>query len=109
MTAQTKSKLDTLISEGKVQHISGVIGCCRNYYVQFPNETQKYMYNPNKSISGKLSNKISNYLYTEANMQASSSNANPAPAAPIELVTGKRLTKKPNHLKQTMGKYITNL
>ena len=41
MTAQVKTKLDTLISEGKVQHIYGVIGCCKNYYVQFPNETPK--------------------------------------------------------------------
>ena len=60
MTAQVKTKLDALISEGKVQHIYGVIGCCKNYYVQFPNETQKYMYNTNKPISGKLSNKIPN-------------------------------------------------
>ena len=76
MTAQVKTKLDTLISEGKVQHIYGVIGCCKNYYVQFPNETQKYMYNTNKPISGKLSNAISDYVYTNANMQA------PAPAPP---------------------------
>ena len=103
MTAQTKSKLDTLISEGKVQHIYGVIGCCKNYYVQFPNETQKYMYTPNKAISGKLSNKISNYLYTEANMQASSSNANPAPAPPIEIATGKRLTKKTKQSETNYG------
>ena len=58
MTAQIKNKLDTLISEGKVQHIYGVIGCCKNYFVMFPNETQKYLYNPNKPISGKLSNKF---------------------------------------------------
>ncbi len=62
MTAQIKTKLDTLINEGKVQHIYGVIGCCKKYYVQFPNETRKYMYNTNKPISGKLSNKISNYV-----------------------------------------------
>ena len=58
MTAQIKNKLDTLISEGKVQRIYDVIGCCKNYYVMFPNETQKYMYNTNKPISRKLSNKI---------------------------------------------------
>ena len=84
MTAQIKTKLDALISEGRVQHIYGVIGCCKNYFVQFPNETQRYMYNPNKAISGKLSNKISNYLYTIANM---SSGADPQ-------VAGKRLTNK---------------
>ena len=49
MTSRTKDKLDTLISDGKVQHIYGVIGCCKNYYVQFPNETQS---------SRKLSNKF---------------------------------------------------
>ena len=50
MTAQVKTKLDALISEGKVQHIYGVIGCCKNYYVQFQNETQKCMYNPTKQF-----------------------------------------------------------
>ena len=64
MTAQLKTKLDTLRSEGKAQLIYGVIGCCKNYYVMFPNENQKYLYNTNKPISGKLSNKISNYVYT---------------------------------------------
>ena len=91
MTARTKDKLDTLISGGKVQHIYGVIGCCKNYYVQFPNETQKYLYKPDKVISGKLSNKISNYLYTKANMQSAGS-SNDAPATAQS--TGKRLTKK---------------
>ena len=94
MTAQVKTKLDKLISEGKVQHIYGVIGCCKNYYVQFPNETQKYMYTPNKAISGKLSNKISNYLYTEAKMQSEPTGSSNAPAPQIELATGKRLNKK---------------
>ena len=37
----SKLELEKLISEGKVQHIYGVIGCCNNYYVQLPNETQK--------------------------------------------------------------------
>ena len=101
MTAQTKSKLDALISEGKVQHIYGVIGCCRNYYVQFPNDTQKYLYSPNTPFSGKLSHKMSNYLYTHANMQASSSAA-PAPAAPQN--TGKRLTNKTKPSETNYGK-----
>ena len=91
MTAQTKSKLDKLISEGEVQHIYWVIGCCKNYYVQFPNDTQKYLYSPNKPISGKLSNKISNYLYTKTHMQASGSTEG-QPTAPQN--TGKRLTEK---------------
>ena len=105
MTAQVKNKLDTLISEGKVQHIYGVIGCCKNYYVQFPNETQKYMYNPNKSISGKLSDRISNYLYTNANMQASGSSAAQAPAAQAQgLSTGKRLTVKTKPSETNYGK-----
>ena len=93
MTSRTKYPrgiLDTLISEGKVQHIYGVIGCCKNYYVQFPNETQKYLYKPDKAISGKLSNKISNYLYTKANMQSAGSSND----APVAASTGKRLTKK---------------
>ena len=110
MTAQTKSKLDKLISDGEVQHIYGVIGCCKNYYVQFPNDTQKYMYNTNKPISGKLLNKISNYLYTNANMQAVptgkrvTGKTNPSetnyPATP----TGKRLTKKTGDDETKYGK-----
>ena len=40
MTAQTKIILDKLISDGEVQHIHGVFGRCKNYYVQFPNETE---------------------------------------------------------------------
>ena len=96
MTAQIKNKLDTLISEGKVQHIYGVIGCCKNYYVMFPNETQKYMYNTNKPISGKLSNKISNYVYTNTNMEA----AEPAPPQP----TGRRLTVKTKPSETNYGK-----
>ena len=107
MTAQVKTKLDTLISEGKVQHIYGVIGCCKNYYVQFPNETPKYMYNTNKPISGKLSNKIPNYLYTNANMQAGgTSSAEPAPAPPQP--TGRRLKVKTKPSETNYGKYITN-
>jgi hypothetical protein len=92
MTTQTKSKLDKLISDGEVQHIHGLIGCCKNYFVLFPNDTQKCTYNPNKPITGKLTNKVSNYLYTNAKMSsgASSSNFNPAPAKS----TGKRLTTK---------------
>ena len=46
----SKIKLAELISEGKVKHIYGLIGCCNNYYVTFPNETQKYMYNVNKQF-----------------------------------------------------------
>jgi hypothetical protein len=97
MTAQTKTKLDALISEGKVQHIYGVIGCCKNYFVQFPNETQKYMYNTSKPISGKLSNKISNYVYTNANMQAAQA---PEPAQ----ISGKRLTVKTKNSETNYGK-----
>ena len=104
MTAQTKIKLDKLISDGEVQHIYGVIGCCKNYYVQFPNETQKYMYNTSKPISGKLSNKISNYVYTNANMQAEPNAAAPEPIQ----ISGKRLNTKTKTF-LPMGKCITNL
>ena len=99
----SKLKLEKLISEGKVQHIYGVIGCCKNYYVQFPNETPKYKYNANKQISGKLSNQISNYLYTNANMQAGgTSSAEPAPAPPQP--TRRRLTVKTKPSEKNYGK-----
>ena len=108
MAAQTKNKLDALISEGHIQHIYGLVGCCKNYFVQFPNDTQKYMYNPNKPISAKLINKISNYVYTNTVMSSSSS-GNPAESQPQ--VAGKRLTKKTNPsattYEQPQGKRLT--
>ena len=67
MTALTKTKLDELISNGTVQHIHGVIGVCMNYYVLFPNETQKYLYKTNKPISAahsKLLQQVSPILQT---------------------------------------------
>ena len=96
MTAQLKTKLDTLRSEGKAQLIYGVIGCCKNYYVMFSNDTQKYLYNPNKPISRKLSNKLLNYVYTNTNMEA----AEPAPPQP----TGRRLTVKTKPSETNYGK-----
>ena len=102
MAAQTKSKLDALISEGQIQHIYGLVGCCKNYFVQFPNDTQKYLYNPNKPITAKLINKISNYVYTNTVMSSSSS-GNPAESQPK--VAGKRLTKKLIHLQQPMNSH----
>ena len=102
MAAQTKRKLDALISDGQIQHIYGLVGCCKNYFVQFPNDTQKYTYNPNKPISAKLINKISNYVYTNTVM-SSSSTGNPAESQPQ--VAGKRLTKKLIHLQQPMNSH----
>ena len=65
--------------------------------MQIQNEAAKNLCDPNKSISSKLSNEIANYLYTEANMSsgASSSNANPAPAA--SKVQGNDQQQKLNH------------
>ena len=106
MTALTKTKLDELISNGTVQHIHGVIGVCMNYYVQFPNETQKYLYKTNKPISGKLSNKVSNYLYTNATMQAGTTSI-PVPGRRLTTKTtpsGKRLTAKTNPSETQYGK-----
>ena len=108
MAAQTKRKLDALISDGQIQHIYGLVGCCKNYFVQFPNDTQKYLYNPNKPITAKLINKISNYVYTNTVMSSSSS-GNPAESQPQ--VAGKRLTKKTNPsattYEQPQGKRLT--
>ena len=80
MTEQTKIKLDALISDGTIQHIHGTVGSCKNYYVQFPNDTQKYIYKPGKPISGRLTNEISTQVYTMSSGAASSNNnPNPAP------------------------------
>ena len=32
MAAQTKNKLEALISDGKIQHIYGLVGCCKNLF-----------------------------------------------------------------------------
>ena len=60
---QAKVELGKLIACNEVQYNSGVIGCCKNYFVTFPNDSQKYKYNINKSISNKLRNKIFYHLY----------------------------------------------
>ena len=62
--AKAKDELERLIACGEVQYNRGIIGCCNNYFVTFPNDSQKYKYNINKLISNKLRNKISSHLYT---------------------------------------------
>ena len=62
--ADAKNELEKLITCGSVQYNSSIIGCCKNYFVTFPNDSQKYKYNINKLISNKLRNKISSHLYT---------------------------------------------
>ena len=61
--ADAKNELEKLIACNEVQYKSAVIGCCKNYFVTFPNDDQKYKYNINKLISNKLRNKIYSYLY----------------------------------------------
>ena len=61
--ADAKDELEKLIASGEVQYNSGIIGCCKNYFVTFPNDSQKYKYNINKLISNKLRNKIFSHLY----------------------------------------------
>ena len=62
--ADAKDELEKLIACGEVQYNSGIIGCCKNYFVTFPNDSQKYKYNIDKIISNKLRNKIFSHLYT---------------------------------------------
>ena len=71
--ADAKVELNKLIKDNQVQYNSGIIGCCKNYFVTFPNDSQKYKYNINKLISNKLRNKISSHLY---NMSPKSSKQN---------------------------------
>ena len=61
---QAKVELEKLIACNEVQYNSGVIGWGKNYFVTFPNDSQKYKYNINKLISNKLRNKIYSYVYT---------------------------------------------
>ena len=71
--ADAKDELEKLIACGQVQYNSGIIGCCKNYFVTFPNDSQKYKYNINKLISNKLRNKIFSHLY---NMSSNVKNKN---------------------------------
>ena len=71
--AKAQDELNKLIDNNEVQYNRGLIGVVNNYYVTFPNDNVKYLYNRNKIISKKLFNKILNHLYT---MPPKSSNKN---------------------------------
>ena len=57
---------------GDIQYKSGWIGCCRRYFLIFPNDQHKYYYNPNKLISDSLKKKVFTYLYTPTNTMSNS-------------------------------------
>ena len=62
--ADAKDELNKLIDNNEVQYIYGYLGVVKNYYVTFPNDNHKYLYNRNKIISKKLFNKFLNHVYT---------------------------------------------
>ena len=48
---QAENGLSKLIGSKQIQYNEGYIGCCRKYFLIFPNDKHKYYYNPNKLIS----------------------------------------------------------
>ena len=65
--AKAQDELNKLIENNEVQYKSGWIGCCKRNYLIFPNDQQKYYYNPNKIISDSLMKKLFIYLYSPTN------------------------------------------
>ena len=57
---QAENDLNKLIESGKIQYKEGYIGCCKKYFLIFPNDHHKYYYNHNKLISEVLLKKFSN-------------------------------------------------
>ena len=60
---QAENDLSKLIQSQEIQYKEGLIGCCKKYFLIFPNDHHKYHYNPNKLISDTLKKKVFNYLY----------------------------------------------
>ena len=59
-----KEEIDRLIISGEIQYESGLIGCCVNYYLKFPNDSHKYYYKRDKLISNNLNKRVLSHLYT---------------------------------------------
>ena len=57
---QAENDLNKLIESRQIQYKEGYIGCCKKYFLIFPNDKHKYYYNPNKLISEVLRKKFSN-------------------------------------------------
>ena len=60
---QAEKDVSKLIQSREIQYKEGLIGCCKKYFLIFPNDNHKYHYNPNKLISDTLKKKVFNYLY----------------------------------------------
>ena len=61
---QAENDLSKLIQSLEIQYKEGLIGCCKKYFLIFPNDNHKYLYNGGLLISDKLMKKVFNYLYT---------------------------------------------
>ena len=59
--------IERLRVSGEIQYKSGWVGCCRRYFLIFPNDQHRYYYNPNKLISDSLKKKVFKYLYSPTN------------------------------------------
>ena len=64
---QAENDLNKLIEGDQIQYNEGYIGCCKKYFLIFPNDKHKYYYNPNKLISDSLKKKVFKYLYSPTN------------------------------------------
>ena len=61
---QAENDLSKLIESDQIQYKEGYIGCCKRYFLIFPNDKHKYYYNPNNLISEVLRKKVFKYLYS---------------------------------------------
>ena len=64
---EAMNDIERLRASGEIQYNEGLVGCCKKYFLIFPNDEHKYCYNPNKLISDTLKKKVFNYLYSPYN------------------------------------------
>ena len=64
---EAMNDIERLRASGEIQYKEGYIGCCKKYFLIFPNDKHKYCYNPNKLISDSLKKKVFHYLYSTTN------------------------------------------
>ena len=55
---QAENDLNKLIEGEQIQYNEGYIGCCKKYFLIFPNDKHKYYYNHNNLISDSLKKKF---------------------------------------------------
>ena len=59
--------INNLINNDDIKYVDRKVGCCFKKYLKFEEDDHFYIYNPNKTISNILMNKVFTYLYIDMN------------------------------------------